>query len=60
MNLNQIIMKKARFLLALIMLLGLTIHCTEDDDMEAHVAKANQPQYLSGEEGDQEPDTDRE
>ena len=52
-------MKKARFLLALIMLLGLTIHCTEDDDMEAHVAKANQPQYLSGEEGEDGTDNNK-
>ena len=49
-------MKKAGFLLGLLMLFGLTIQCTEDDEMDAHIAKENQYQSYSGEEGSDDTD----
>ena len=43
-------MKKVAFLLGLLMLLGMSVQCTEDDDMDAQVAKVKQIES-SGEEG---------
>jgi len=51
-------MKKVAFLLGLLMLLGMSVQCTEDDDMDAQVAKVKQIES-SGEEGDQDSDNDR-
>lgn len=44
-------MKKAGFLLGLLLLIGLNIQCTEDDEMDAQMAKENNIVAANGEEG---------
>ena len=52
-------MKKAGLLLGLFLLLGLNYQCTEDEDLQAHTSTVNAFEKDSGEDGDQEIDTDR-
>lgn len=59
MNLNQLIMKKAGLLLGLFLLLGLNYQCTEDEDIQANTSKVDVYELDSGEDGDQDIDTDR-
>lgn len=52
-------MKKAGLLLGLFLLLGLNYQCTEDEDIQANTNKVTVYETESGEEGDQDIDTDR-
>ena len=52
-------MKKVSLLVALVMLLILSIQCTEDDTVEASVNQIDNHHIESGEEGDQELDNER-
>ena len=59
LNLNQLIMKKAGLLLGLFLLLGLNYQCTEDEDIQANTSEVDVYELDSGEDGDQDIDTDR-
>ena len=59
LNLNQLIMKKAGLLLGLVLLLGLNYQCTEDEEIQANSNNLEIIERESGEEGDQDIDTDR-
>ena len=52
-------MKKAGLLLGLFLLLGLNYQCTEDEDIQANTSKVDVYELDSGEDGDQDIDTDR-
>ena len=52
-------MKKAGLLLGLFFLLGLNFQCTEDEDIQANTNNVIVYESDSGEEGDQDIDTDR-
>jgi len=52
-------MKKAGLLLGLLLLLGLNYQCTEDEDIQANVNMVKAYEKDSGEDGDQDIDTDR-